>query len=275
MSAHALLTGGSPESTGALLVNLRGVEKRFKKTRRLGARLRAPFAKETMLALNAVSMAIQAGEIVGLIGQNGAGKTTLLKVIAGLILPNAGQVMVAGVRAGTREARAAIGLVTADERSFYWRLSGRENLRFFAALHGLQGDRFEQRLRALSEGLGLKQVLDPPVRTLSSGNRGRLALARGLLHEPSVLLLDEVARSLDPGAAAKLRRLLREIVAQTGLAALYATHDLYEVERLCDRVILLEEGGVRAEGPYSEIEAIARASFELDEDGFALEEPLQ
>jgi ABC-2 type transport system ATP-binding protein len=158
-----------------------------------------------------------------------------------------------------------VGLVTTEERSFYWRLSARENLRFFAALHDLPRAETRSRIESVAQTFGLGPVLDRPVRELSSGNRGRLALARGLLHQPRILLLDEVARSLDPGAARKLRLHLRALV-DAGLCAIYASHDLIEVERICDRVILLDQGRIAAEGPFAEVRADAERLFELESE---------
>ncbi len=204
--------------------------------------------------------------MVGIIGPNGAGKTTLIKVLAGLVLADEGDARIMGSPAGSEHARRMIGLVTAEERSFFWRISVRENLRFFAALHGLPRKRADQRIAELATRLEIEEVLDRPVRELSSGNRGRMALARGMIHRPRVLLLDEVARALDPGAARRLRRLLRDLADDSGLTILYAIHDLPEVRRLCDRVALMHEGAVIAEGVFDDIATAVMGIFGLDEE---------
>ncbi|MFW5878563.1 MAG: ABC transporter ATP-binding protein, partial [Myxococcota bacterium] len=223
-------------------VELRDVSKVFRGPRSLREALRHPFGRREVKALSKVGFVASEGEIVGIIGPNGAGKTTLVKILAGLVLADSGEAKVMGAAAGSDRARSLVGLVTAEERSFFWRISARENLRFFASLHGLRKRAAHHRIEDLARRLEIEEVLDRPVRELSSGNRGRLALARGMLHGPRVLLLDEVARALDPGAARRLRRLLRELADETGIAILYAIHDLPEVRRLCDRVVLLDEG---------------------------------
>ncbi|MDF1563710.1 MAG: ABC transporter ATP-binding protein [Deltaproteobacteria bacterium] len=247
-------------------IEVRGLGKTFTRRRPLIRALRAPLARDRLAALKGLDLRVGPGEVCGIIGPNGAGKTTLLKILAGLILPEEGEVRIAGHAAGSRDARAALGLVTTEERSFYWRLSARENLRFFGALHDLDADTLAGRIEALAGVFSLGEVLDRPVRELSSGNRGRLALARGLLHRPRVLLLDEVARSLDPGAARKLRTHLRKLVEEEGLAAVYASHDLAEVERLCHRVVLLSGGVPVAAGTWEEVRPEAERIFELEEE---------
>ncbi len=247
-------------------IEVRGLSKRFRRPRPLGAALRAPFSRDPLEALVAVDLSVAPGTVCGIIGPNGAGKTTLLKILAGLILPEAGTCTLAGAPAGSRAARAAVGLVTTEERSFYWRLTARENLRFFGALHDLGGAALAARIASVTETFDLGAVLHRPVRELSSGNRGRLALARGLLHQPRVLLLDEVARSLDPGAARKLRVHLKGLVETQQLCAVYASHDLSEIERLCQQVALLDGGRVAASGTFDEIREDATRIFELEED---------
>lgn len=252
--------------TGEGAISVRGLGKSFARPRPLGQILLHPLRRDPVRALDGVDLEVRRGELLGLIGPNGAGKTTLIKILAGLVLPDEGCAEVLGHAAGGREARALVGLVTADERSFYWRISARENLRFFGSLHRLDRPTRERRIDELVERLELGAVIDRPFREISSGNRGRLALARGLLHSPRVLLLDEVARTLDPGAGRRLRELLRELIEQSGLGALYASHDLSEVRRSCDRVALLSAGKVVASGSFDEIEATARQVFELAED---------
>jgi ABC-2 type transport system ATP-binding protein len=195
-------------------------------------------------ALLDVDLAVRRGEILGLLGTNGAGKTTLLKILATLILPTAGRITIEGVDL-IREPHRAIrllSLVTADERSFYWRLTGRQNLEFFAAFHSLSRSAAHHRIEALREQLGL-EALDRQFGVYSTGMRHRLAIARGLLREPQVLLLDEPTRSLDPVAAKGLHRLIRDtLVSQLGCTVVLATHNLQEAEELCDRAAFLHEG---------------------------------
>lgn len=228
-----------------------GLHKQFNK-RRSGRQLLRPWRRPPpTVALAGVSLTVAPGELVTLIGPNGAGKTTLLKILGTLITPTSGTAAVLGVDVlrAPAEARRRIGYVLADERSFFWRLSTKENLRFFAALEGLWGRAAAERIRSLAGLVGLTEELDRDFQDLSTGQRQRLAIARGLLADPPVLLFDEATRSLDPGRAARLRRIIREIlVDREKKAVLFATHDLGEATALADRVILMAEGRVAAEG---------------------------
>ncbi len=206
-------------------------------------------------ALRDLDLTIHRGEILGLLGTNGAGKTTLLKILATLFLPTAGRVTVGG-RDVTRDAdrvKAMIGFATGDERSFYWRLTGRENLEFFAAFQGLHPCDARGRIEQLSEQLGL-DALDRHFGVYSTGMRHRLAIARALLCQPQILLLDEPTRSLDPLLAAAVRRLIREtLVARMGCTVVLATHNLAEAEELCDRIAVLHEGRLVGCGTIREL----------------------
>ncbi|MGH7167462.1 MAG: ABC transporter ATP-binding protein [Nitrospiraceae bacterium] len=200
--------------------------------------------------LRDVDLSVGRGEILGLLGTNGAGKTTLLKILATLILPTAGRITIEGVDVIREPHRAIqlVSLVTADERSFYWPLTGRQNLEFFAAFQGLSRDAACGRIEELQEQLGL-EALDRQFGIYSTGMRHRLAIARGLLRRPHVLLLDEPTRSLDPVAANGLRRLIRDtLVAQLGCTVVLATHNLQEAEELCDREVFLHKGRLLSSG---------------------------
>jgi len=200
--------------------------------------------------LRDVDLSVGRGEILGLLGTNGAGKTTLLKILATLILPTAGRITIEGVDVIHEPHRAIqlVSLVTADERSFYWPLTGRQNLEFFAAFQGLGRDAARRRIEELQEQLGL-EALDRQFGIYSTGMRHRLAIARGLIRRPHVLLLDEPTRSLDPVAANGLRRLIRDtLVAQLGCTVVLATHNLQEAEELCDREVFLHKGRLLSSG---------------------------
>ncbi len=179
-------------------------------------------------ALRALDVSIHRGEILGLLGTNGAGKTTLLKILATLILPTSGRVTVEGydVAGQADQVKGIIGFGTSEERSFYWRLTGRQNLEFFAAFQGLSADATRGRIQQLREQLGM-EALDRTFGVYSTGMRHRLAIARALLRQPRILLLDEPTRSLDPLAAGELRRLIQDtLVGQMGCTVVLATHNL-------------------------------------------------
>jgi ABC-2 type transport system ATP-binding protein len=226
-------------------------------TKRYPGRPRWPEGGDSApLALAGVTLAVGEGETVGLLGPNGAGKTTLLKIVSTLLYPTSGRVVVAGcdtVRS-PRAARRAMGVVTCDERSFYWRLSGRHNLEFFAALYGIPAARARERIGDLFEALGLAQAADRPFHSYSSGMKQKLAIARGLLGDPAVLLYDEPTRSLDPLSAQNIREWIAANRRRSPRTAhLLATNQLAEAEQLCDRVVIINGGTVIAEGTVAEI----------------------
>jgi len=196
-------------------------------------------------ALDGVSLDVRSGSVFGLLGTNGAGKTTLIKICYNLLLPTSGSVLVLGedpLHHG-RRIRSRMGMVNSEERSFYWRLSGRRNLEFFASLHDMDGGSAARRIEELGELTGISAYLDVPFSDYSSGMRQKAAVARALLHDPQVLLMDEPTRSLSPDAAYPLQDFIRkELVETRGKAVLLATQDMDEAERLCEDVALLHRG---------------------------------
>lgn len=211
--------------------------------------LMQPLARPTERALADISFAVEQGEAVALIGANGAGKSTLLRILATLIVPSHGRATLGGfdVEREPAKARSQFGYHTGGDEGFYSRLSGRENLAFFAAMNNLSLAEARKRIASVAESMGIQDDLDRQVRTLSTGTTHRLGLARALLHGPAVLLLDEPTRSLDPLAAADFRRLLKEdLVSGRGVTLLFASHTLSEVEEIADRVVLLDAGRVLA-----------------------------
>ena len=205
--------------------------------------------RPAVVALTGVSFDVREGEVFGLIGRNGAGKTTLAKIIATLVQPTEGSVAVRGfdsVRADG-EVRALVGLATAEERSFYWRLTVEQNLAFFARLYGLGSRAARTRIGELLELLELSPLRRRRFGELSTGNKQRMAVARALLNSPPVLLLDEPTRSLDPLAAASMRGLIASLARGTRpTTVLLTSHNLAEVEELCERVAVISRGRIRA-----------------------------
>jgi ABC-2 type transport system ATP-binding protein len=206
----------------------------------LGLQIKSPVE-----ALKDVSFDIQTGEIFGLIGKNGAGKTTLTKTIATLVQPTSGKISVGGFDSVADEVkvRSLIGLATAEERSFYWRLTAEQNLMFFARLYGIKDEQARKRIGELFEQFDLTELVKRRFSELSTGNKQRLAVARALLPEPPVLLLDEPTRSLDPIAAGRMRKM---ILALENVSVLLTSHNLAEVEELCSRVAIISKGEIRA-----------------------------
>ncbi len=217
-----------------------------------------PFSPATEKALAGISFSVEQGEAVALVGPNGAGKSTLLRILATLIIPTKGRALVGGFdteREATR-ARGQFGYHTGGDEGFYGRLSGRENLAFFAAMNNITGARADEKIQHAAECMRLAAELDRQVRTYSTGMVHRLGLARALLHDPAALLLDEPTRSLDPMAAADFRLMLKnEIVRGRGTTLLFASHTLSEVDEIADRVIVLDEGLVAVCGTPAALRA--------------------
>jgi ABC-2 type transport system ATP-binding protein len=226
-------------------IAIEGLSKRFERPLPALRRQLRRKGPDHVEALRDVSLSVSPGEVFGLVGRNGQGKTTLIKSISGLIEPTAGSVRVFGqdsVREG-RDVRRRVGLVSADERSFYFRLTGRDNLRFFARLHGLAPAAAEARIAELAQTFELGAVLERPFQEYSTGNKQRLALVRALLSDPPLLLLDEPTRSLDPISAQSLRAVIGSFSKSApDKTVLITTHNLAEIEQLCGRVAILSRG---------------------------------
>jgi ABC-2 type transport system ATP-binding protein len=200
-------------------------------------------------AVNDVNLTVQAGELFGLLGPNGAGKTTLVKILCTLIRPSSGSAHIAGhSMSESGQIRQDVGLVVTDERSFYWRLTARQNLRFFATLYGLTGQTAEERAQVVLESVDLVGDAERPFSNFSSGMKQRLAIARSLLHLPQILFLDEPSRSLDPVATIRLHNLILDLMARHAMTIFLITHDLLEAEKLCDRVAVMHQGQIQVVG---------------------------
>ena len=228
------------------LVSVKGVSMQFPITKRFRELALQPFRPRRLFsALTAVTLDVLRGDRIAVLGPNGAGKTTLLKLMGGLLLPTEGEVVVNGVStlAHNTAARKSVGFVMNEERSFFWRLSALQNLEFFAALDNQPADTLRDRCLELIHFVGLEAHADKPVATFSSGMKQRLALARGLLGEPEVLILDEPTRTLDPMAYEEFAGLINErLHKDSGKTILIATHRLDEALRLCEKVLVVNQG---------------------------------
>ena len=222
----------------------------------------------TVLAVNDVSFSVQSGQILGLLGPNGAGKTTTVSMVAGLLTPDRGDVLIAGQRlAGdTDPSKRRIGLVPQD-LALYDELSARDNLRFFGALYSLTGRALDTAIARVLTLVGLADRARDAVKTFSGGMKRRLNLAAGLLHNPDILLLDEPTVGVDPQSRNAIFDNLEVLKAQ-GKALLYATHYMEEVERLADRIVIVDHGTVVADdtlaGLQSRVAPVAGATATLE-----------
>lgn len=239
-----------------LAIETRHLTKRFRSLRTWRDVLLAPWRPLGRTAVDDVSLTVPAGGVFGLLGQNGAGKTTLIRMLTTLLVPTGGDARIAGhdVVRDAQEVRRRIGLISGDERSFYWRLTGRQNLEFFAALQHLPAAVAKPRIGELSDRLGIGESLDRPFGQLSTGQRQKLAIVRGMLAEPEILFMDEPTRSLDPISAVTIRDFVAEhIVGELGRTVVLATHSMPEAEALCSRLAFIQDGRIVAEGSVDEL----------------------
>ncbi|MFX0093712.1 MAG: ABC transporter ATP-binding protein [Candidatus Hodarchaeota archaeon] len=223
-----------------------------------------PSKKKKTIALKNVSFKLKESQVCTILGPNGAGKTTLIKILCTLILPDKGGAYVNGYDISKEEqkVRASIGLVIPRERSFYWRLSGRKNLEFFASLYTLPKLEANARINHLLELTGLKERADDRVDNYSLGMKHRLAIARGLLNDPPILFMDEPTNSLDPYSAHKLREFIKEkLVKEQGKTIFLATHNMQEAEKLSDRLMIIDQGKIRAQGELKDFQRILGAEL--------------
>ena len=220
----------APPPDGDFAISLEGVTKRFKNT----------------VALDGIDFTVKTGEVAVLLGPNGAGKSTLLRILCTTITPDSGTALVGGLDVTQRpaEVRRRLGVALSDERSFYWRLTGRQNLEFFAAMYGLRRREARERAEELLVEVDLIDHADRRFDYYSSGMRARLSLARASLATPPIILLDEPTRTLDPIAAGDFRERTLSMARDKGQTVLFATHDLYEAAAVASRIVVVAHGRV-------------------------------
>ena len=200
-----------------------------------------------IVAVDDVSFEIQEGELFGLLGPNGAGKTTTVKMLTTLLIPTSGAASVKGfdVVAQAEEVRRRIGFIFGGERGLYWRLSGVDNLRYFASLYGIDPDVTKKRIPYLLDMVGLNGRGDEKVQGYSRGMKQRLHVARTLLHDPAVLFLDEPTLGLDPVGAREFRQVILNLQSEKK-TILLTTHYMFEADALCDRIAVINHGCIIA-----------------------------
>jgi sodium transport system ATP-binding protein len=226
---------------GSAMIEIRNLAKRF--TQGSGKKMRV------VQAVADVSFIAEDGCITGLLGPNGAGKTTTLRMAAALIVPDAGRIVVDGIDVAQTPQRALARMgVLSDARGLYPRLTARENIVYYGRLHGMVADAASARAEVLADMLEMTPLLDRRTEGFSQGERMKTALARAIIHDPPNLVLDEPTNGLDVLATRALRESLRRLRDEQGKCIVFSTHIMQEVERLCDRVVVVSHGRTVAEG---------------------------
>jgi ABC-2 type transport system ATP-binding protein len=201
-------------------------------------------------ALKGIDLSVEEGDIFGYLGQNGAGKTTTIRILLDLIQPGSGSISVMGERADKDSIRRRIGFVL-DADGLYNAMTAQENLAFYAKLYGVEDP--APRIAARLADVGLADRAGDRVGGFSKGMRQRLALARALVHDPDVLILDEPMSGIDPTGQIELRNILLDVGHRGGKTIFFSSHDLDEVERICNRIALIDQGEIRLQGPLADL----------------------
>lgn len=229
------------------LISLDGVEKVFDVRRRV-SRMRRE--KHRVRAVDGISFEVARGEMVGYIGPNGAGKSTTIKMLTGILTPSGGRLRVAGIDPARERMRLAhrIGVVFGQRTTLWWDLPLKDSYGLMRRMYRIPEPRFRENLERCVDRLDLAELLDVPVRQLSLGQRMRGDIAAALLHDPEVLYLDEPTIGLDVVSKAKVRGFLRQLNAELGTTVLLTTHDLQDIEQLCERVMVIDHGRLMYDG---------------------------
>jgi ABC-2 type transport system ATP-binding protein len=224
-------------------------------------------------AVRGVTFAVDSGELFGLLGPNGAGKTTTIKMLITLLIPTSGTARVLGhdVVKDAREVRRRIGYVFGGDRGLYDRLSGLDNLRYFAELYAVPPREMRRRIGELLDLVGLAGRENERVEGYSRGMRQRLHIARGLLHDPPVVFLDEPTIGVDPVGARELRATIAQLV-EAGKTVLLTTHYMFEADQLCDRIAVISQGEIVAEGTPADLKANVSEGGVVEIEVFGIDE---
>lgn len=251
--------GSGEDSDGSGFIELDGIEKVFDVRRKAGLLRRE---RHQVRAVDGLTFRVARGEMVGYIGPNGAGKSTTIKMLTGILTPSAGRLRVAGIdpsRERTRLARR-IGVVFGQRTTLWWDLPLIDSYRLVHRMYRIPDGRYRENLERCVELLELGELLEVPVRQLSLGQRMRGDIAAALLHDPEVLYLDEPTIGLDVISKARVREFLRDLNAERRTTVLLTTHDLTDIEQLCERVMVIDHGRLMYDGGWALCTRWARAS---------------
>ena len=214
--------------------------------------------KKVVHAVKDLSLEIPQGKITGVLGINGAGKTTTIRMLASVIAPTSGSLTMNGVDAVKNHlwVKERINVISGGERNLHWRLTAKENLRYFGSLYGLSGASLNEKIADLLETVGLEEAADIPVERYSKGMKQRLQIARGLINDPEYLFMDEPTLGLDIVIAKEIRRLVQELAKEKKKGILLTTHYIREAEELCDYIYVLDKGEIIAQGTREELKEL-------------------
>ncbi len=214
--------------------------------------------KKVIHAVKDLSLEIPQGKITGVLGINGAGKTTTIRMLASVIAPTSGSLTMNGVDAVKNHlwVKERINVISGGERNLYWRLTAKENLRYFGSLYGLSGASLNEKIADLLETVDLEEAADIPVERYSKGMKQRLQIARGLINDPEYLFMDEPTLGLDIVIAKEIRRLVQELAREKKKGILLTTHYIREAEELCDYIYVLDKGKIIAQGTREELKEL-------------------
>jgi len=227
--------------------------------------------RKSLVAVDEISFSVPRGEIFGLLGPNGAGKTTIIKMLCTLITPTTGDAFINGysIVKEPQKVRESLGVMLTGERTLYWKLTGRENLEYFAALYHLQHSDIRKRIDYLLQLLGLSDRENTVVENYSTGMRIRLSFAKALLNEAPVLLFDEPTASLDPQSSRLIRDIIRDL-KKDGYAVILTTHNMDEADALSDRVAIIDHGRIVRYGSPSELKEKLKSNDVIEIEGHNL-----
>ena len=244
-------------------IEVRGLTKIFRATR---GREKGGKKDDKVTAVDRIAFDVRKGELFGLLGPNGAGKTTTIRMLSTILIPDEGEAFVGGHSVTKQESkvRSILGVITGGDRGLYWRLSGRDNLMFFARLYNMPDHAAKERIDLLLETVGLTERADDLVERYSRGMRQRLHIARGLIHDPPIVLMDEPTLGLDPAVSRSLREIIKtKLQREQGKTIMLTTHYMWEAESLCDRIAIINHGRIIAIGTPDEIKSSVRLGSSL------------
>jgi ABC-2 type transport system ATP-binding protein len=229
--------------------------------------------KKETLAVDRVSLSVERGELFGVLGPNGAGKTTTIKMLTTLLTPTAGTASVLGydVKQDPVEVRKRIGLILGGERGLYYRVSGRQNLKYFADLYGVSLQHRDRRIQEVLDMVGLSEKADSKVEDYSRGMKQKLHIAKGIVHDPEVLFMDEPTIGLDPQASRETRKLTQDLIAK-GKTILLTTHYMFEADELCRRIAVINNGRIVALDTPHGLKGLVKDTAVIEVEGFGIDD---